>query len=114
MKDSRMLCPLCKTELRMTERQGIEVDYCPQCRGIWLDRGELDKLIERAGRPPQSDSDWNIPRPRQDERIDPSSVRPAGDSRHRSDERPDYYPNDRYDQKPRKRESWLSELFDWD
>jgi uncharacterized protein len=33
----------------MTERQGIEIDYCPQCRGVWLDRGELDKLIERAG-----------------------------------------------------------------
>jgi Zn-finger nucleic acid-binding protein len=46
-----MLCPACKVELRMTDRQGIEIDYCPTCRGIWLDRGELDKLIERAGRP---------------------------------------------------------------
>ena len=46
-----MLCPHCKnTTLAMTERQGIEIDYCPTCRGIWLDRGELDRLIERAER----------------------------------------------------------------
>lgn len=43
-----MKCPLCQVELQMTERQGIEIDYCPQCRGVWLDRGELDKLIERS------------------------------------------------------------------
>lgn len=42
-----MICPVCTIELAMTERQGVEVDYCPQCRGIWLDRGELEKLIER-------------------------------------------------------------------
>ena len=44
-----MLCPVCKTvNLAMTDRQGIEIDYCPSCRGIWLDRGELDRLIERT------------------------------------------------------------------
>jgi len=44
-----MLCPVCKTQaLTMSERQGIEIDYCPQCRGVWLDRGELDKIIERS------------------------------------------------------------------
>jgi Zn-finger nucleic acid-binding protein len=43
-----MNCPLCNVELKMTDRQGIELDYCPQCRGIWLDRGELDKIIERS------------------------------------------------------------------
>jgi Zn-finger nucleic acid-binding protein len=43
-----MKCPIDNTELRMTDRQGIEIDYCPQCRGVWLDRGELDKLIERS------------------------------------------------------------------
>lgn len=43
-----MLCPIDGAELRMSERNGIEIDYCPQCRGIWLDRGELDKIIERA------------------------------------------------------------------
>ena len=43
-----MFCPHCVVELKLSERQGIEVDYCPQCRGVWLDRGELDKIIERA------------------------------------------------------------------
>jgi Zn-finger nucleic acid-binding protein len=44
-----MKCPTCTTEnLVMSERQGIEIDYCPQCRGVWLDRGELDKIIERV------------------------------------------------------------------
>src|SRR3546814_940860 len=44
-----MLCPACKdVNLAMTDRQGIEIDYCPNCRGIWLDRGALDRLIERA------------------------------------------------------------------
>ena len=44
-----MKCPQCKDNaLAMSERQGIEIDYCPSCRGIWLDRGELDKLIEKA------------------------------------------------------------------
>lgn len=46
-----MKCPTCSTsDLLMTERQGIEIDYCPQCRGVWLDRGELDKFIERSVR----------------------------------------------------------------
>lgn len=44
-----MLCPTCTSErLVMSERSGIEIDYCPSCRGVWLDRGELDKLIERS------------------------------------------------------------------
>jgi hypothetical protein len=44
-----MKCPHCTdATLVMTDRQGIEIDYCPQCRGVWLDRGELDKLIERS------------------------------------------------------------------
>ncbi|RHW17850.1 hypothetical protein D1610_04835 [Sphingomonas gilva] len=44
-----MLCPVCKVGLHMSDRQGVEIDYCPQCRGVWLDRGELDKIIERSG-----------------------------------------------------------------
>lgn len=44
-----MQCPVCPaTSLVMSERQGIEIDYCPSCRGVWLDRGELDKIIERS------------------------------------------------------------------
>ena len=55
-----MPCPVCKVPLVMSERQGVEIDYCPQCRGVWLDRGELDKIIERSGQdapaapPPQA------------------------------------------------------------
>ncbi|WP_164738461.1 zf-TFIIB domain-containing protein [Aquabacter cavernae] len=43
-----MPCPVCKVPLVMSERQGVEIDYCPQCRGVWLDRGEMDKIIERS------------------------------------------------------------------
>lgn len=43
-----MKCPSCDVDLLMAERQGVEIDYCPQCRGIWLDRGELDKILERS------------------------------------------------------------------
>ena len=43
-----MNCPICNIPLTMSDRQGVEIDYCPKCRGIWLDRGELEKLIERS------------------------------------------------------------------
>lgn len=43
-----MNCPSCNETLLMTERQGIEIDYCPKCRGVWLDKGELDKIIEKS------------------------------------------------------------------
>jgi len=43
-----MKCPNCNVTLVMTDRSGIEIDYCPDCRGVWLDRGELDKIIERS------------------------------------------------------------------
>ena len=43
-----MPCPICRVPLVMSERQGLEIDYCPQCRGVWLDRGELDKIIQRS------------------------------------------------------------------
>ncbi|MCC2975958.1 zf-TFIIB domain-containing protein [Sphingomonas sp. PL-96] len=43
-----MPCPICRVPLVMSERQGVEIDYCPQCRGVWLDRGELDKILERS------------------------------------------------------------------
>lgn len=47
-----MQCPVCEcVDLAIAERQGIEIDYCPQCRGVWLDRGELDKIIERSEAP---------------------------------------------------------------
>ena len=48
-KCNKMKCPNCGETLLMTEKQGVEIDYCPNCRGVWLDRGELDKIIERSG-----------------------------------------------------------------
>ncbi len=57
-----MKCPVCvDVDLRIAERQGVEIDYCPQCRGVWLDRGELEKIIERSyspSRAPQYDEGY--------------------------------------------------------
>ena len=47
-----MKCPNCNVALVMADRNGIEIDYCPDCRGVWLDRGELDKIIERSVQQP--------------------------------------------------------------
>lgn len=44
-----MKCPIDDADLQMMERQNVEIDYCPKCRGVWLDRGELDKIVERMG-----------------------------------------------------------------
>jgi len=81
-----MKCPIDDTNLVMSNRQGIEIDYCPDCRGVWLDRGELDKIIERS---------------------EGVAGGPATDRGHERGER---YPDDRPYKK--RRESWLSELFD--
>ncbi len=95
-----MQCPVDGTELVMTERQGVEIDYCPKCRGVWLDRGELDKIIERSA----SDAPAAPARPVREPsyRDEPSRY----DPRYREQERP-YY-------KRKKRKSLLSEIFDFD
>lgn len=55
-----MKCPICvSVDLLMSDRQGIEIDYCPKCRGIWLDRGELDKIIEKNSATVQTDGNQN-------------------------------------------------------
>ncbi len=92
-----MKCPHCPdATLLMSERQGVEIDYCPQCRGVWLDRGELDKLINLSAAPPAAA---------------PSPVRQALPTR-----QPDFVDSDyRHQQQrgyPRKQKSWLSEIFD--
>ncbi|MBC5781571.1 zf-TFIIB domain-containing protein [Ramlibacter sp. USB13] len=92
-----MQCPVCKTvNLTMAERSGIEIDYCPQCRGVWLDRGELDKIIERAA--PQAAAPQPQPQPQyQQPQPYPQQPYPPGG----------YY-------KKKKREGFLGELFDFD
>ncbi|MBA3592796.1 MAG: zf-TFIIB domain-containing protein [Pseudomonadota bacterium] len=91
-----MKCPHCPdATLLMSERQGVEIDYCPQCRGVWLDRGELDKLIALSAAPP-------VPAP--------PPVQHAPQSR-----QPDFVDSDyRHRQRgyPRKQKSWLGEIFD--
>lgn len=90
-----MQCPVCKTvHLTMADRSGIEIDYCPQCRGVWLDRGELDKIIERAA-PQAAASPAAAPAPHY----------PAAP--------PMYPPQGGYYRK-KKREGFLGELFDFD
>ncbi len=105
-----MQCPTDGATLVMSERSGIEIDYCPTCRGVWLDRGELDKIIERSlGQPGPAAAPAPAPYARDDRRDE----RPR-EERHR-DERPRYEEQPRYQSQghPRKRkESWLSELFD--
>lgn len=97
-----MKCPVCQEpDLVMTDRQGIEIDYCPRCRGIWLDRGELDKLIERSAVQAPGE---NFGGDRGRERRAP---RPEGGYRHGDD---DY---DRGEHR-RKRRGFLGELFDFD
>ncbi len=92
-----MQCPIDQATLAMTERQGIEIDYCPNCRGVWLDRGELDKLIaESIG----------------DSRSGSQSAAPA---QTRYNEQHSSHSDDRsykYDKK-RKQDSFLGNLFDF-
>lgn len=89
-----MLCPVCHVGLHMTDRQGVEIDYCPQCRGVWLDRGELDKIIERSSVG----------------QSNPAAAPPPMQQSYRPD-RSDYRDDGRYYQKKRKK-SFLEELFD--
>ena len=95
----------------MSERSGIEIDYCPECRGVWLDRGELDKIIDRSTSAPQPAADRFAPQPASDRFAPPSYEQPRHDDRLRYDEHSRYDDRGRRPER-RKRESWLSELFD--
>lgn len=123
-----MKCPVDSTDLVMSERSGVEIDYCPQCRGVWLDRGELDKIIDRAAdlagpptpaapaAPPVSGLIppplYNNLDPRRDDRrpddrrYDDRRERPRHDQPRHDDRRYD-------DRRPKKKEGWLGELFDF-
>ena len=107
-----MNCPKCAVTLSVSERQGVEIDYCPQCRGVWLDRGELDKVIERASR--FEEGDEQRPEQRQDYRPD-YRREPRYDARDdgRSDDhgRP-RHPGDYKSQHGHRRKSFWQELFD--
>lgn len=95
-----MQCPVClQVQLVMADRQGVEIDYCPQCRGVWLDRGELDKIIERTseyGQPQAAVSSHQVPAPQ------------AGPYQQ------GYAPYPQKHSKKKKPKSLLRELFDFD
>jgi uncharacterized protein len=89
-----MKCPVCSVDLVMADRQGVEIDYCPKCRGVWLDRGELDKIIERS--------------------TSETSQRSSRDSDYDRHGRHDgkHHGDDHGDGHYKKKRSFLSELFD--
>ena len=91
-----MQCPTDGTTLVMSERSGIEIDYCPQCRGVWLDRGELDKIIDRS---------LGQPAPQQQQPPQQQYAPPPPQQRH-------YAPPPQQGHYKKRKESWLSELFD--
>jgi uncharacterized protein len=90
-----MKCPVDSATLLMSERKGVEIDYCPECRGVWLDRGELDKLLD------QVDDDWD---------DDSRTRRPPerGQTARRDDDRHDTYPP------KKKKKGWLSDMFEFE
>ena len=102
-----MKCPVCPdVTLTMMDRQGVEIDYCPQCRGVWLDRGELDKLIELAvGQPATHQgaaSAANQPSRRQPDFVDSDGF----------GTRPGYGSQTSYGYQPKRKKSWLNDIFD--
>lgn len=90
-----MVCPSCNVNLALSEKQGVEIDYCPKCRGIWLDRGELDKIIERS-------SEIN-------ERYQSNSHKNYDDDQRSQRDENQY----RDDYKKKKKSSFLGDLFDF-
>lgn len=91
-----MKCPNCNETLVMSERQGVEIDYCPKCRGVWLDRGELDKIVEKSAS--YSDRDYDDDRGYDERKNYPSQ------GGHYND--PNY--------KKKKRKGFLGDMFDFD
>ncbi len=108
-----MLCPVDGETLLMTSREGVEIDYCPRCRGVWLDRGELDKIIERAGvthpagfQPAENRFQEKVQRPSSRERPESRPQKDDNEKRYGSD---DYYRKRKH-----KTKSFLKEIFDFD
>lgn len=121
-----MKCPTDDTTLVMSERTGIEIDYCPQCRGVWLDRGELDKIIERAAgsdgvaagpadsapQAPRVDLPRDVPPQFAGGFPAPGYVQPGYGRRDGGSASPSSAPHYGQGGYYRKRKNWLSELFD--
>ena len=104
-----MQCPVCDVTLVISSREGIEIDHCPQCRGVWLDRGELDKIIERAAPAVAGSAGGGRgrPEPAWDDRD-----RDRDRDRYRDDDDDRYRGGDRHRKK--RRGGFLEDLFDFD
>jgi Zn-finger nucleic acid-binding protein len=101
-----MKCPVCTgIDLKIAERQGIEIDYCPDCRGVWLDRGELDKIIERSAVQAPAYSQPPPQQPQQPQYQQPGYNQQQYGKPHHDDHG---YGQNGY----HKKKSWMSELFD--
>lgn len=100
-----MKCPVCTTvNLVMSDRQGVEIDYCPECRGVWLDRGELDKIIHRSASLEASVS-------QQPQQIQQPGYQPQ-QANYGTSHAPGYAHGHGHGHKPYKKKSFLEELFD--
>jgi uncharacterized protein len=113
-REMKMRCPVDNETLVMADRGGVEIDYCPKCRGVWLDRGELDKIIERSmGAPASAPVAQAAPRQAAAPVYQPEPRAPqthrADDHRRRNDDDDD----DHRGYKKRRKESFLGELFDF-
>lgn len=111
-----MNCPIDGATLLVTERSGIEIDYCPTCRGVWLDRGELDKIIERVAQQ-MDDRDDDRRRPPMGQAevpYDPrlQQARPYAPNRERYDDDDDRYRGDSRYYQGKKKRGFLGEVFD--
>lgn len=121
-----MKCPVCpEAQLVMSDRSGIEIDYCPQCRGVWLDRGELDKIIERSQAAAPVETPMQAPpvaplppQPQQTQYGFTGEIPRAPQPRESSYRRDDRYDDDDDDDyrrhKKKKRGGFLEDLFDFD
>ncbi|MEI6127518.1 MAG: zf-TFIIB domain-containing protein [Pseudomonadota bacterium] len=85
-----MKCPICNVDLQLSERQTVEIDYCPKCRGVWLDRGELDKLIE----------------------LSPGEMRQSEPAPQYREQQGRHYDDHHDEQRYHKKRSFLQDLFD--
>lgn len=114
-----MKCPVCDVTLSISAREGVEIDFCPQCRGVWLDRGELDKILDRVAAAPAVRDDDRRGDERRDDRPRYDDDRPRRDDPPRYDDRPPHRHDDRprYDdrgRKPKKKRSFLEDILDFD
>lgn len=102
-----MKCPICAVDLMMTERHGIEIDYCPKCRGVWLDRGELDKLIEKSAEDASHVSKEYLATRKSEDKFKNDKY-----DQQREHERSHHYDDDYY-RKKHKKKGLLRDLFDF-